>query len=176
MKLKTIILLERGMSMGYGSMTSGDTKLRAMPGKENHLDDGEYWDGVTEGQGWFCYRESNNWDIKRSGASVTITEGDPHRFWIKIKTHGLKKPTDTNESYRQRVRKHVDKVSKAWITAARNLHNNPEINEVGNYLQKTWKECFEEALNDPKISSFVSEKGETKISPIADPVNFTPRV
>lgn len=175
MKLKTILLLNEMSipSFNMGSMTSNDTKLRAYPGS---MDDAESWDGIKEGNGWFMYRGSNDWHSKRSGASVYITEGEPHKFWIKIKTHGLRKPNDTNESYRNTVKKHTDKVSRAWMTAARKIHNSPEINEVGNEIPVSWKQAFREALNDPKVKPYIDKVGEEKNSPIVDPVNFTPRI
>jgi hypothetical protein len=174
MKLKTLILLERGMSMGYGSMSSNDTELRPMPGS---ADDVEDWDGIKEGNGWFLYRETNNHDTKRSGASVYITEEDkPHKYWMKIKTHGLRKAGDTNKMYYERVKKHTDKVSKAWISEASKLHKASEFNEVGNKKTISWKQAFKEALSSPKIKNFIENSGEEEIAPLADPVNFTPRV
>ena len=174
MKLKTLILLERGMSMGYGSMTSNDVKLRPYPGSADDIED---WNGVTEGNGWFCYKESNDWNLNTSGATVYITEGEPRKYWMKIKTKWLRKPNDTNESYRKRVRKHVDKVTRAWVTTAKRLHNNPELNEVGNLIQITWSEAFQAALNDAKVKPYLADCGETKKSnDIVDPVNFSPRL
>lgn len=161
---------EHGTSMGYGSMTSNDTKLRPYPGSADAVED---WEGITEGNGWFCYKESNNWDSKKSGATVYITEGEPKKYWMKIKTHWLRKPNDTNESYRKRVRNHVGKVTRAWVTAAKRLHNNPELNEVGNPIQITWDTAFKKALDDSKVRPFLADCGE---SAIADPVNFTPRL
>lgn len=139
--------------------------------KENSISS---WDGIKEGKGWFMYHESNNWDIKRSGASVYVTEGQPEKYWIKIKTHGLRKPTDTNESYRQRVREYSGKVSRAWTTAAKRIHNDPHINEVGNEVPITWNQAFKEAIEDPKVKPFIENWGTEKIG--VDPVNFTPRV
>jgi hypothetical protein len=190
MKLKTILLLGESSGFGIaggplgGSLTSHDTKLRAYP---NSMDDVEGWNGIVEGDGWFVHRESNNWDTKLSGASVYITEGEPHKYWMRIKTHGLRKPNDTNESYRQRINKHSDKVARAWMTAAKKLHNNPEINEVGNEIQMTWKEAFKLALESAKVKPFIAEYGERQINPtkraldrvsppISDPINFTPRL
>lgn len=149
-------------------------KLKTLLLIKESVDD---WDGIIEGNGFFCYRESNNWESKRSGASVYITEGEPHKYWIKVKTHGLRKPNDTHESYRHRVKKHTDKIARNWVTSARKLKNNPEINEVGNEIPITWKQAFREALNDPKISAFISEWGqvpeETDKQKITDPVNFS---
>jgi hypothetical protein len=174
MKLKTIVhILEHSNSMGYGSMSSNDTTLRPLPGS---ADDVEMWDGITEGQDWFCYAEANNWDKKISGATVYINENDkPHKMWIKIKTHGLRKPNDTNEAFRQRIRKHTDKVARSWMTAAKGHFKNAEINEVGNTIARTWKECFREAMNDPKVKAHLADSGEQEIAPMADPVNFTYR-
>ena len=92
MKLKTLLFLEFSVP---GSNTSGDTQLRPLPGG---MDDISSWDGIMEGDGWFLYKESNNWHQKQSGASITITEGEPYRYKIKIKTKGLKKKSDTNRA------------------------------------------------------------------------------
>ena len=180
MKLKTILLLIEGGGFGCatgalgGSLSSHDTKLRPQPGS---FDDVESWDGVTEGKGWFMYREANNWDSKRSGASVYITEGEPHKYWIKVKTHGLKKPTDTHESYKTRVKKHSSKVSRTWVTEARKIYNNPDINEVGNEIKVTWKEAFRRALEHPNVKGNISEWGEESKKkdrqPAIDGVNFS---
>jgi hypothetical protein len=165
--------------MGYGSMSSGDTQLRPMPGS---MDDVEAWDGIKEGKGWFLHMETNDWGIQRSGASVTITEGDHHKYSIQIKTRGLRKPNDTNESHRQKVRKHADKVARAWVTEAKKLYNNPEINEVGNELPITWNEAFRRALDHPKVQSQIERWSESKMNPykgssaVADPTNFTQRL
>lgn len=179
MKLKTLIFLEEGgmsypsMGMGYGPMTSQDTKLRPMP---DSIDNTESWDGITEGDGWFLYREANNWHNRQSGASITITEGEPHRIRIKIKTKGLKKSSDTNSSLNERVKNHTDKVSRAWITAAKKIKNTPELNEIGSPMERSWTDCFREALEDPKVKPFIEGCSEEKISAMVDPVNFTPRV
>lgn len=169
MKLKTLIFLNE-VNMGYGSMTSQDTQLRPMPGS---IDE---WNGIVEGDGWFLYKEANNWHHRQSGASVTITEGEPTRYRIKIKTKGLKKKGDTNAKLAERVRKHTEKVSRSWISAAKKIRNNPELNEIGNSVQKSWAQCFKEALNDPSVSGFVEDFQESKVSSVSDPVNFTPRV
>jgi hypothetical protein len=177
MKLKTLIFLEFYMpprgSMGMGSMSSQDQQLRPMPGS---IDAKESWNGIVEGGGWFLYKESNDWHKKQATASVTITEGDPSRFRIKINTKGLRKKGDPNAMLYERIRRHVDKISKAWVSSAKKLHNNPELNEIGNPIQKSWNECFKEALQDPKVAPYIEGFEESKLSSISDPVNFTPRI
>lgn len=149
-----------------------DSQLRPVPGGWN--DNSPNWDGVVEGKDWWGYIGENDWNKKQSWAAVYINEDEkPYRMWIKIKTHRLRKPNDTNQSYKDRVRKHTTKVAKAWMTAARKIHNNPDLNEVGNPIQKSWKDSFREAIDDLKVKQFLAEKGEEVM---ADPVNFTPRV
>lgn len=174
MKLKTLIFLEFAMpSMNQGSMTSQDTQLRPLPGS---MDDVNEWNGIVEGDGWFLYKEHNNWHQKQSGASVTITEGEPKRLRISIKTKGLRKKNDTRRQFVERVRQHTNKVSSAWVSAAKRIKGNPDLNEIGNPIHKSWAECFEAALQDAKVKPYVQGVSEEKISPIADPVNFTPRI
>jgi len=174
MKLKTILLHELSIpSMQQGSMTSQDTKLHPYPGS---MDDSNAWDGIIESSDgkWFLYKESNDWHKKQAGASVTITEGKPHRFNIKIKTKWLKKSKDTNNSLSERIREYTDKVSKKWVSSAKRIRNNPDLNEIGNPVEKSWQQCFREALNDPKVKPFIEESNEMDIC--VDPVNFTKHV
>jgi hypothetical protein len=180
MKLKTLIFLQESgpagassypsMGMGFQSMSSQDSQLRPMPGGNNNAED---WNGIVEGDGWFLYKESNNWHNKQSTASITITEGEPTKFRIKIKTKGLKKKGDTNAKLYERVRQHTNRVSSAWISEAKKIYGNPELNEAGNPIQKSWHQCFKEALQSPKVSPFVEGIEESKWgSPIVNPVNF----
>src|ERR1035437_7405646 len=171
MKLKTLIFLtEAGMSMGYGSMSSQDSQLRPMPGGMN---DGPSWDGIVEGDGWFLYKETNNWHQKQSTASVTITEGEPYKFRVKIKTKGLRKKGDRNAQLYERVRAHTNKVAGAWVSEAKKIHNNQEMNEIGNPKEKSWAQSFKEALQSPKVSPFIEGVEESKWpAPIVNPVNF----
>jgi len=167
-KLVKEILAERGMSMGYGSMSSNDLALRPMPGKMNDPE----WEGITEGgKGeYFVYCEGNDWEKHRAGISVYITEGDkPYKLWVKVKTNGLRKKNHTNEAHKEQVRKHIKKIAGKWMSESKRIHNNPELNEVGNPTVKTWQETFKNALES--IKPFISEYGETEI----DPINFTYR-
>jgi len=176
-KLKSLI--PEWISHGIAVNRSPNDKLYPVPGS---LNDKTNWNkntddssSIVEGDGWFVYKESNDWNKRQSGASVTITEDDkPHKIWIKIKTHGLRKANDTNETFKERVRKHTNKVAGQWISAAKKLHE-PELNEVGNPIPISWKQAFKEALNNPKVKSHLMETGAEDIAPICDPVNFTSR-
>lgn len=175
MKLKTLIRLNEWFITAPTVNRSPDSNLVPTPGGLN--DDSPNWDGIIEGKDWFCHVEGNDWQNKRSGAAVYINEDDkPHKIWINIKTHGLRKSGDTNEAFKARIRKHTDKVAKAWLSKAKKLHKTPEINEVGNPIQMSWKQAFREALKDIKVKSQLVDCGEKEIAPVADPVNFTPRI
>ena len=173
MKLKTIIQLSEWISHAPAMNRNPDSQLRPVPGGWN--DDSPNWDGVVEGKDWFCYMEGNDWHNHVAGASVYINEeGDrPHKVWVKIKTHGLRKKGDTNELFKERVQKHIKKVAGSWTSAAKKLHNNPELNEVGNPVPISWRQAFREATQDPKVKAHLADCGEAAI---ADPVNFTPRI
>jgi hypothetical protein len=181
MKLATLIKINEWISHAPAVNANPDSKLRPVPGgwndnSPNWNDSVENWDGIIEGgKGqYFCYVESNDWEKKRSGAIVYITEDDkPHKIWMKIKTHGLRKKNDTNESYKERVRKHTNKVAKSWMSEAKKLYKNVEINEAGNPVPITWKQAFREAMQDDKVKEWMAECGEQEIAPLADPVNFT---
>lgn len=182
-KLKDIIEQSLKESAGFGmaggslggSLTSNDTQLRPMPGGWN--DDSPNWDGIKENKDWFLHIEGNDWQNKRSGAAVYITENDvPYKLWISIKTHGLRKDGDTNEAYIHRIRKHTDKVARSWVNEAKKLYKNLDINEVGNPIKITWRQAFKEALNDLKIKSQLVDQGEKEMATVSDPVNFTPRL
>lgn len=60
-----------------------------------------------------------------------------------------------------------------WATVAREIYNNPELNEIGNPQMKSWEQCFQEALADERLKPFIREMDRTRVF---DPVNFTPRV
>jgi 2'-5' RNA ligase len=167
------LLNESALSMGYGSMSSNDIKLRPIPGSVNDSSDWnrdvDDWDGIVNGDNWFVYKESNDHQTNKSGASVTITEDEiPYKIWIKIKTHGLRKTGDTNETHKARIRKHTNKIASKWISAAKKLHEI-ELNEVGNEIKKSWKESFKNSIES--IKSYICEYGEHEI----DTVNFTYR-
>jgi len=166
MKLKTLILLNEFSVPG--SLTSGDHEL--VP-----------WNGVTEGNDWFAYAGNNHHNVGESYCSVTITETEkPVNYWATIRTKGLRKPNDTTRIYHERIRKRTESAKRAWVSAARKLHKEPKrVTECGNLIMRSWTEAFKEALENPRVKSFINKSGEGKIgsqAPIVDPINFTPRL
>jgi hypothetical protein len=77
-------------------------------------------------------------------------------------------------TFRNKLREDKEKWRKQaaskWATIAREIYNNPELNEIGNPQMKSWEECFSEALNDERMKPFIKETDRT---PVFDSVNFT---
>lgn len=76
-----------------------------------------------------------------------------------------------------------------WKSLASKLHGDVTLSDVCNPIQRDWKDCFKEALKDPKMKAYIrknphhrvfEDKGypssvQGKAQPCVDPVNFTPR-
>ena len=79
------------------------------------------------------------------------------------------------------------KAFTTWKSLANEIHNDVPLNEVGNPIQKSWKQSFEEALKHPKMKDYIRTEKHQKIfddkgypakvqgkpQPCIDPVNFT---
>lgn len=101
---------------------------------------------------------------------------------LQMDVHFRNKHGEDKEKWRHRA-------FTTWKSAASKLHNAKELTEAGNPIQKSWKECFEEALQDPKLQEFIRNKPHQRVfddagypasvqgkpAPCVDPVNFTPR-
>lgn len=58
-----------------------------------------------------------------------------------------------------------------WKSIANEIYRDIQLNEVGNPIQKSWKQAFAEALEHPDLQEFVRNHG--KHQSVFDPVNFT---
>lgn len=72
------------------------------------------------------------------------------------------------------------KAFSTWKSIANEIRkDSTQLNEVGNQIQKSWKECFKEALKDPKLKEYMRKNSYQKVypdkqvAPCIDPVNFT---
>jgi len=101
---------------------------------------------------------------------------------LKFEVHFRDKRGPDKEKWRRRA------FSK-WKTLANEIHSDVQLTEVGNPVQKSWKECFKEALKHPELQEFMRHSPHHKVfddrgypakvqgkpAPCMDPVNFTPR-
>ena len=162
MKLKTLIKINKWITPAINHGPNSTLQ----PISEGWNDNSSNWDGIIEGgkNEWFAYVGSNDWHKHLAEATIYINEEGqkPHKIWVGIKTHGLRKNGDTNEVAKQRVRKHTNKIVKKWMSEAKRLYK-PELNEVGNPIIKTWLETFRSSLES--IKPFILEWGESEIDP-----------
>lgn len=109
-------------------------------------------ESFNQGDGWFVHEGSQS-------ISTIFENGRQISFELTFKN---KRGEEKNKWRSQAASK--------WKTVAREIHNNPDLNEIGNPQQKSWEHCFQEALNDERVKPFIKE-----MASIYDPVNFTPR-
>lgn len=76
-----------------------------------------------------------------------------------------------------------------WKSLASKIHGDVQLSDACNPIQKSWKQSFKEALQDPKMQEFICSKPHQRVfddkgypakvqgkpQPVIDPVNFTPR-
>lgn len=55
------------------------------------------------------------------------------------------------------------KAMTTWKSLASKLHGNVELSDAYNPIQKSWKECFEEALKDPKLKEFIRDNHHQRV-------------
>jgi hypothetical protein len=89
---------------------------------------------------------------------ITAIFNDNSRLQFEIHFRD-KKGRLEKEKFRKRA------VSK-WKSAASKIHSeSKELNEVGNPQEKSWKSCFEEALQDPELKEFIRDNHHQQIYP-----------
>lgn len=75
--------------------------------------------------------------------------------------------------------KHRRKAFTKWKSLASKIHGDIQLNEVGNPVEKSWKQSFKEAMEHPELQEYMRKPHHRKIygsNAGIDPVNFTPRV
>lgn len=143
-----------------------------------------YQSGVHVG-----YTESINEDYHYHHKEYRLYEGNRHivalfddNTRLKFEVHFRDNRGIDKEKWRQRA-------ASKWKSIANELHRDVPLNDACNPMQRTWKECFREALKDPRLQEFMrhsphhrifDDKGypakvQGKPQPVMDPVNFTPR-
>lgn len=93
-------------------------------------------ESFKSGDGWFIHEGTNS-------VSVVFEDGKKLSFDVNF---GGKTMND-----RDKLR---SKAASTWSSLARESYNNPELNEIGNPIQKSWLECFQEALSHEKMKPF----------------------
>lgn len=109
----------------------------------------------------------------RDGKGWTVHEGTSHISTIFENGKQLAFELTFRNKIGEEKNKWRQQAASKWSSIAREIYNNPELNEIGNTIQKSWEECFKEALTDERLKPYIKEVDRT---PVFDPVNFTPRI
>lgn len=130
-------------------------KLEDFLNKPNLKTQQVFSESFKQGKGWQVYEGTSH-------ISTIFENGRQIAFELTFRN----KKGDEKDKWRKQA-------AGKWATIAREIFNNPELNEIGNPKLKSWEECFQEALMDERMKPFIRESDRT---PVFDPVNFTPRV
>jgi hypothetical protein len=100
--------------------------------------------------------------------NVAFNDGSKLQFEVHFRNnHGIDKDN------------HRKKAASKWRSLASKIHNDTELNEVGNPQQLSWKESFKLALKDPELKEYIRNNSHQKVfgnkdvAPCIDSVNFT---
>lgn len=122
------------------------------------------WKGMTKETVNETFKTGNGWSVYEGTNYITTIFENGKEISFEL-------------TFRNKIREDKDKwrtqAASKWSGIAKEIYNNPELNEIGNPKQKSWEECFSEALIDERMKPFIKETDRT---PVFDPVNFTPRV
>ncbi len=100
------------------------------------------------------FRIGNGWFVHEGSQSISTIFDDGRQMSFEL-TFRDKKRDDKNKWRSQAAGK--------WLSIAREIYNNPELTEIGNPIQKTWFECFTEALKDERMKPFVKPSDRSSV-------------
>ena len=55
------------------------------------------------------------------------------------------------------------KAFSKWKSLANEIHNDVQLNEVGNPVEKSWKQAFQEALERPELQEFIRKNNHQRV-------------
>lgn len=103
------------------------------------------------------YSYSNkDYRIYEGNDSIIASFNDGSR--LKFEVHYHNNRGDDKEKWRR-------KAFSKWKSLASEIHNDVQLSEVGNKIQKSWKESFKEALDHPDIQEYIRKNNHQKIYP-----------
>ena len=128
--------------------------------------------------GW---TENINEDYHHLHKEYRLYEGNRHIVAVFEDNSRLKFEVHFRENRGEDREKHRRKAFSKWKTLANEIHGDVQLTEVGNPVQKTWKDSFKEALKHPDLQEYMRHSPHHKVfddkevAPCIDPINFTPR-
>ncbi len=117
-----------------------------------------YQSGVHSG-----YTENIMEDYHHITKGYRLYEGHNHIIAIFDDNTRLMFEVHYHENRGEDKIKHRAKAASKWKTLATKLHNDIQLNKVGNKITKSWKECFQSALNAPEMKEFIRQPHHKRI-------------
>jgi hypothetical protein len=108
-----------------------------------------------------------------------LYEGDTHITAIFEDNSRLSFEVHYHNNHGEDKIKWRKKAFTIWKSVANELHGDVQLSEVGNPIQKSWKNCFKEALKHPKLQEYIRQSyhrrvfDNDEVAPCMDSVNFT---
>mgnify|MGYP007128603986 CR=1 FL=1 len=142
----------------------------------------KYQSGVHTG-----FTEAINEDYHFHHKEYRMYEGNRHIVVAFDDNSRLKFEVHFRDVRGQDREKWRKKAASTWKSLANELYRDVPLNDALNPIQKSWKECFQEAMKDPKLKPYIRNNHHQKVfddkgypksvqgKPQAciDPVNFT---
>jgi hypothetical protein len=91
----------------------------------------------------------------RDGKGWTVHEGTSHISTIFENGKQLAFELTFRNKIGEEKSKWRQQAASRWTALATKIHNNPELNEIGNTIQKSWEECFMMALESDDMKPYI---------------------
>ena len=141
---------------------------RCLPSNARNYEQGKNPDlagPVTEGKGY--HHSHKDYRLFEANNHIVAIFEDNSRLVFEVHYHDKRK--EDKEKWRRRA------FSK-WKTLANEIHRDIQLSEAGNPVEKSWKDCFKEALAHPELDEFIRNPTKhQRVYPVADSIDFTPR-
>lgn len=141
---------------------------RCLPSNVKNYEQGKNPDlagPVTEGKSY--HHLHKEYRLYEADNHIVAIFEDNSRLVFEVHYHD--KRGEDREKWRRRA------FSK-WKTLANEIHRDVQLNEVGNPQEKSWKQCFEEAMEHPDLKEFVrNPEKHQRVYPTDHSVDFNPR-
>ena len=129
-------------------------------------------------------------DFHHTAKEYRLYEGNSHITAMFNDGSKLKFEVHYHNKHADDKLKHRKQAASRWKSLANKIHSDIKLNEVGNPIEKSWKQSFEEALTHPRLQEYIRQphhkrvferpddagypkKVQGKVAPVMDPVNFT---
>lgn len=92
-----------------------------------------------------------------------LFEGDDHIIAIFEDNSRLVFEVHYHDKHGEDREKWRRQAFSKWKSIANEIHRDVQLTEAGNPMEKSWKECFQEALKHPKLKDYIRKPHHQKV-------------